>query len=606
MEIKKLSDKLINLIAAGEVVERPASVIKELVENSLDAGAKSVEIHIENGGKNFISVSDDGFGIPKDKLELAFERHATSKIQNDIFDINFFGFRGEALPSIAAVAKIVVESKHAKQDAYQAIFEYGKLNDIRPSARVCGTKIVVQDLFATTPVRLKFLKSDRSEVMTCTNLIKKLALANYEVSFKFYSDNNLVLGYYGADSCDERMKDVLGQEFVQNSIRINFENERIKMNGRVGYPTLNKGTAHYIFNFVNNRTVKDRFLLQIIRNAYVNLMPNGKYPQAVMFFQFPNSEVDVNIHPTKQEIRLVDEYYFKTLIQTEIRKMLKSVSIQSNTAIEEALHQSFASSHPPTSFVRGSKRVGHDSRYSAPSGNTIKKVDELYEKASSYKNSLKEENEILRRAEARFGVGATAMIGSIDAQNAPLGYAKCQIGDSYIVAENGENLIIVDQHAAHERINLEEFKKKVSFSDAQILAVPIVVKVNSTQEVDHLITHSYLFEKYGISFERNGALEILIRKLNKLVKADDAYELIDVFVCDESVDAEGIEEKLVWILGNIACKKSIKAGQKLSLEEMNALLRQMEKTQHASSCNHGRPTYITLSKERLAKLFERG
>lgn len=587
MAIRRLPERIINLIAAGEVIERPTSVVKELVENAIDAGSTEVTITLQNGGKDLISVSDNGSGIKDNEIELAFERHATSKVDDDnIFTPNFLGFRGEALPAIASIAEIIVETSH-KGIAYKYKFTNGKLTLKEPHSRKIGTKISVCNIFASIPVRLKFLKSNKAEIAACIDLVNRMAICYWQVKFVLIIDDKTVLNLNKAGNLSQRITQVIGQEFELNSTDINYKDAKIAIKGYIGLPTFNKATSQNIYIFINDRIIKDKNIAQVIRHSYQNLMPHTRYPVAILCLYLEPKAIDVNAHPTKQEVRFVDEAGLKSAIFNAIREALKEVGQKTSSAIEPVAISHF--SLPP-------RQESYNSFTREPQ-NTNGLFLEEPPRTFNYK--IVNSPPIPARQEKL-----------IEDSHQFLGQARCQIGLTYIVAEDDENIIIVDQHAAHERLNLEKYKNTIldnnSKHPAQALAIPLIINIEPAK-IDLLLEKSEYLRQFGFLVERHGYNEVAAREINSRLSISEAKNVI-IDLADliaESKDISMIENFFLEKFANVACKASIKAGQKLSLEEMNSLLRAMETTPNSAQCNHGRPTYIKISKKKLDSLFER-
>lgn len=597
-EIRKLSEKTINQIAAGEVVDRPLSVIKELVENSLDAEAKTVIIEIERGGRNLISVSDDGFGIRKEELSIAIERHATSKLEEeDIDNINFHGFRGEALPSIASVSELKIKSKNIHADsAWEVVVtDGGSQYEIIPASRRRGTVVEVKNLFCFTPNRLRFLKSEQHEIASTFDLLQKFALVHPTVAFKLVSDKKIIIDYPATQEpdfpCYERVLQVLGKEFAGNSITINAERDKIKIQGYISLPTLSrKATANY-FIYVNRRIIKDRHINAVVKVAYQGLIPQYRFPQIVLFIECDPYEVDVNIHPNKAEVRFKDEQKIKSMIVGAIRAAVATNNIKSstNTQIPSLNYLKSSVEVPPTHRELEEVRT----KLKPP---LINKYPEVKDRTQDAANKIEDKPEYKPH-----------QVELIE-KSYPMGFAKCQIGDSYIIAEANNEMLIIDQHAAHERIVLEKMKKQLFAGRliSQHLLLPEVIEIGAAA-TDMLLSLKEKINKFGFSFDRNGLSQIIVREVPELFKHLDINQLFLDLV--DLLEVEGVhshlEGKLLHIISNIACKRSIKFGRKMTIEEMNALLREMENTPFSNQCNHGRPTFTKLSIKEIEKIFER-
>ncbi len=614
MVIRVLDQNLINQIAAGEVIERPASVLKELVENSLDAGAKKIEVSIEGGGKNYLSVSDDGKGIAKEELPIALERHATSKLpDNDLFNISFLGFRGEALPSIGSVAKLKITSRlQDGDDAWKITVNGGKKGEVEPASGNKGTKVEVSDLFYTTPARLKFLKNDSSEAAQCADMLNRIALANPNISFGFYSDGKKKFSY---DSCQgelfdarlTRISDVMGKEFSENSLAVAAENDFCKISGFVGLPTYNKANSLSEFLFVNNRPVRDKLILGAIKGAYQDVMPAGRYPACVIFIEIAPMYVDVNVHPTKAEVRFYDNGAVRGLIVKAIRNAL---DLGANKSIESGglshllgdslerfeqpkyedkeyrtpQYSGFYAAENQHTFRRPSFSIGKN--YSAP------KVDFLKELKNDYSVRIADEPE--QKTLEHVG---------------ELGLAKAQFHNTYIISQTEDAIVIVDQHAAHERITMEKMKHNLEQhkkAQTQMLLIPEVVDL-SLSEKEALLALRENMAFLGLVFEEFGNTAVLVRETPALLGETDVKKLVKDLAeqAAEWGDGYALSDKIHHICATIACHGSVRAGRTLNIEEMNHLLREMEQTEHSGQCNHGRPTYVKIKLKDIEKLFER-
>ena len=617
MSIRVLPSNLINQIAAGEVIERPASVIKELVENALDADAHKIEITLTAGGKNLIIVSDDGCGMSAEELALAVERHATSKLPSDnLFDINFFGFRGEALPSIASVARLTIISRQKEAESgWQISVNGGEKGDLQPAAANIGTRIEVRDLFYTTPARLKFLKSDAAETGQCIDTIQRIALAHPDVAFYVYCDGKkrLALNICTGEpqiAAQTRITDVLGTEFAKNSVSINAQNEFCRIHGCVSLPTYHKANSLAEFLFVNNRPVRDKLILGAIKGAYQDMMMAGRYPICTVFIDVKPMYVDVNVHPTKAEVRFYDNGAVRGLLVSAIRQALGAGGRHSaNTgSLEHLLAQhtekssfydnnqsDLTAASPQSNFLYESPAL-KNTRYAATYG-----IHGSHARRSAYNApelmhdfSLRTPEEPLPQTIEEVG---------------ELGLAKAQFHNTYIIAQTEDSLIIVDQHAAHERITMEKMKQamaKHEHQPSQMLLLPEVVDL-SLSEKSALLEYTETLADLGLDIEEFGNTAVLVRAIPALLGDTDVQTLIKDLAAEISEwgSAYALSDKIHHICATIACHGSVRAGRALNIEEMNRLLRDMEKTEHSGQCNHGRPTYVKIKLEDMEKLFER-
>ncbi len=600
MTIRVLPSNLVNQIAAGEVVERPASVVKELVENALDAKATAVEVYLSEGGKTQITVVDNGSGMTAEELALAVERHATSKLPDDnLFNICYFGFRGEALPSIGSVARMIITTRRAGDDnGWKIEIDGGKKSDVLPAAYTRGTRIEVRDLFYAAPARLKFLKTAAAEAVHCGDVLQRIALANPEVGFTFYVDGRKKF-YYPAATGDlfeariERLGAVMGREFRDNAILIDAARENLRISGYVSLPTLNKANSLSQFLFVNNRPVRDKLLLGAIRGAYQDVLAAGRYPMCALFFDLPPEDVDVNVHPAKAEVRFYDNNLVRGLLVSSIRNALARASGKtSNTldlsriAVAEPVAEVETLNEP--AFVPAPIKLGNYQSVNLGGGRRQSDLPDL-----EYKFSLKTE--------------PVPTPDAID-EAGPLGLARAQFNDTYIISQTPESLIIVDQHAAHERIVMEKLKEGLSEHRpaSQMLLIPEIVELSAAEKTRILEAAADL-AKLGLDVEEFGPSAVIVREIPALLGEVDVQKLIMDLAEQMAEWGSGFElrEKLHLVCATMACHGSVRAGRRLNIEEMNRLLRDMEQTPHSGQCNHGRPTYVELKIKDIAKLFDR-
>ena len=593
MEIRRLPENLINQIAAGEVIERPASALKELIENSIDAKATQIDIVLNDGGKTLISVSDNGIGIEKNHIVLAVERHATSKLPtNDLNKIEFLGFRGEALPSIAAVSQLNIQTKSNKsEDAWALDVVAGKFNDIYPSPRQLGTIISVKNLFFATPARLKFLKSSNLERSYCQQIVLKQALVNPKIGFRLQADGKELLNIKPESviNSDEyvlnRIRNILGKSFADEAIKINnsktFKNQNfLKIDGFIGLPTLNKSNYSQQYLFINGRSIQDRNLSGAIRAAYRDTLPKGRFPIFCLFIDVPPEFIDVNVHPGKTEVRFEDNAIIRSLIVGSISRELNIHSSQTSSELSKQAIEKF---------------------------NTYNeiKVNDNYEKVQSFfsKND--------------FGPSVKPISKNNDLQDQrlddqdkdfPLGVALAQFSKNYIISRNSQGIVIVDQHAAHERLVLEKMKaaRENKSIEKQILLLPEVINLDPTP-LEMIIENVDLLSEIGFEIEPFGEGMIIVREVPSLLGDADIKQIIIDLGDDLSSSGLPISyiAKIDLILGNIACHRSVRSGRVLNENEMNQLLREMENTPNSGQCNHGRPTSISLSLKDIENLFNR-
>jgi DNA mismatch repair protein MutL len=617
MKLHILSPTTINRIAAGEVIERPASAVKELVENAIDAGSTKIDVVINNGGRNFISVTDDGKGMSSDDLELCIERHATSKLSDDdLFDINFLGFRGEALPSIGSIARMSITSRQrGSSDAWILKIDGGDKSPIQPASLSGGTKIEVRDLFFATPVRLKFLKTERTETLYIQDVIEKLAMAYPEVSFTLKDEKKTLVNTNQDGDLLSRLSDIIGKDFGANSIPLAVEREGVKLSGYIGLPTFNKGSAASQYLFVNKRPVKDKFLMGVIRVAYQDFLARERYPVVALFLELENGEVDVNVHPTKAEVRFRDQGIIRGMIIGALKASLSTAGHRASTTVSQAALNSFT---PPKANVAHFPRPafsavsqGFPDYFPAPVEETSLSDKEVADfKLPSFHNN--------NASQQLFDGEITSL--SMRPQNTfenelepprnnnPLGIARCQLHGTYIVSQTATGIVIVDQHAAHERLVYERMKESLAKSGVktQRLLIPEIVELDAL-EIDRLMEKQADLKALGLVIEKFGNNAIIVRETPALLGEVDAQGLIKNLANDMEEYGEilSIQEGLEHVCGTMACHSSVRAGRQLNTHEMNTILREMEATPYSGQCNHGRPTYVELKLHDIEKLFGR-
>jgi DNA mismatch repair protein MutL len=612
MTIKVLPQNLINQIAAGEVVERPSSAVKELVENSIDAGADRVEISVVDGGKSLISITDNGRGMSADELELSIIRHATSKLEDeDLTNIKFLGFRGEALPSIASVSRLSITSKQEKEDeAWQIKVEGGRNLGLQPAPLSRGTRIEVRDLFFATPARLKFLKSDRAENSAVIDVINRLAMAHPEVSF-FLDDGKkrkIKLNSSQSEIFEARLKrlsDIIGRDFADNAIKIDADREGVKLTGYAGLPTYNRGNSLAQYLFVNGRPVKDKFFHGCLRAAYQDVISHNRYPVVALFLDVPTNQLDVNVHPAKTEVRFTDQGNIRGLIIGAIKNALADAGHRASTTVGVGLlgqvnqtphSYNFQGSYKPRP---SSFQVNQNFEASAPL------AQELCEEQVSLP---KFEGEISARVDEPVVVNPET--GEVVEQNQfPLGVARGQIHETYIVSQTKDGMVIVDQHAAHERLVYEDIKYQIESKNVktQMMLIPEVVELDNLR-ADLLDAKKEEIAAFGLVLEAFGDGAVVIREVPALIGDRDVKSLVKNIADDilQWGEAISLNDKLHNICATMACHGSVRSGRRMNAMEMNHLLRQMEKTPNSGQCNHGRPTYIELKLKDVEKMFERG
>ena len=594
--VRRLSETTVNRIAAGEVIERPASVVKELVENAIDAGASRVEIVVNGGGRGFIAVSDDGTGMSQDDLALAIERHATSKLNDDdLTDIATLGFRGEALPSIGAVARLRIVTRQAGADsAWEIRVEGGRIAGPEPAARGQGTTVEVADLFFATPARLKFLKSERSENGAVSDMVKRLAMAHPEVGFALSFDGRASLAYesQAGDLFDARLRRlgaVMGRAFQDNAVPVEAMREEHSLTGYTGLPTLNRPTNQGQYLFVNGRPVKDRLLLGAIRGAYQDVLAGNRHPMVALFLELPPRQVDVNVHPAKAEVRFRDSQLVRGLIVSALRHALADAGHRASTTVADDTLAKIRPMEAPSPHLFAERRP-FVSRGMA-------------EAASAYHAPLQDDYAPAGRVEM-----AEAGQGEPGPQSFPLGAARGQVHETYIVAQTGDGIVIVDQHAAHERLVYERMKAQLSDRAVgrQLLLLPEVVEL-SEDAVDRLADRAHELAELGLALERFGPGAVVVREVPALLGESDIRGLVEDLADELAAfdEALSLKDKLADVCGTMACHGSVRAGRRLNTAEMNALLREMETTPNSGQCNHGRPTYVELKLADIERLFGR-
>ena len=612
--IRRLPDSLVNRIAAGEVVERPASAVKELVENAIDAGAKRIDVVMRDGGRALISVSDDGHGMTGDEMHLAIERHATSKLPGeDLLDIRSLGFRGEALPSIAAVSRLSLTSRSKDADtAWKIIVEGGVLTPAAPAAHDRGTLVEVRDLFFATPARLKFLKAARTEFGHAIDIVNRLAMAHPEISFSL-SDGSRVALRHGATNGDlfarrlARLSQIMGQEFSTNALEIDAERDGITLTGHAGLPTLNRRTSSHQFFFVNGRPVRDKQLLGAVRGAYMDFLAHDRHPLLALFLTVPAAAVDVNVHPAKTEVRFREPGVVRGLIVGALKHALAAAGHRSaTTASNQALGalQATTASGPGMPFAAAAQGAWGQMPPRPGPG--------LMSRAGQYQapppfaaggSNLPELN-----AAPGAAPGAADTDAGAAAEAFPLGAARAQLHATYIVAQSSDGIVIVDQHAAHERLVYEEMKAAMADDGIkrQILLIPEVVELEEPA-VDRLLARAEELAEIGLLLEGFGTGAIVVREVPAAIGDGDVQGLVRDLADEltELGEALALKDRLADVCGTMACHGSVRAGRRLSGDEMNALLRQMEATPHSGQCNHGRPTYVELKLADIEKLFGR-
>ena len=613
MSVKRLSENVINQIAAGEVIERPASVVRELLDNAVDAGAKRIDVVTAGGGKNLIRITDNGQGMSKEDLELAVQRHCTSKLGSDLTDIRTLGFRGEALPSIGSVARLSITTRQRGSDsAWTVSVDGGKEYPIKPAALSEGTVVEVADLFFATPARLKFLKTERAEANAITEVVKRLVLAHPEIHFSLSGSDRQALDYPGLHSEDrllKRITQVLGTEFADNALEIDAEREGVRLYGYAALPTFNRGNPQHQYLYVNGRPVKDKQLTGAIRGAYMDFLPRYRHPVLALYIEIDPKLVDVNVHPAKAEVRFRDAGLVRGLIVGALKEAIVGGGQRASSEGAEAMLARFRS-EPSGTAQAGSTKFGnyrtpppanHDWRTSPnrPNEPGASNQPGFAEQAQSKFEVTEQPSADLRSNE---------QLESSDVQSLPLGAARAQLHENYIVAQTDDGIVIVDQHAAHERLVYERMKAQLAENgvSGQILLIPDVVDLPE-EDVSRLLEFSEEFSRCGLQIEPFGNGAVAVRETPAILGEVDTHALLRDLV-DEIAEWGGsslVGEKIDHVAATMACHGSVRSGRRLRGEEMNALLRDMEATPNSGQCNHGRPTYIELKLSDIERLFGR-
>jgi len=614
MSIRRLPEHLVNRIAAGEVVERPASALKELVENAIDAGATRIAVRLVAGGSELIEVIDDGCGMVPFEMRLALERHATSKLPEALWKegaieaVTTLGFRGEALPSIASVARLVLESRVRGQEGWALTVDNGRIEGEGPAALPPGTRIRVEGLFARVPARRKFLRSERAEYASCLDVVKRLAMARPELGFSVEHDGRRTLAVQPGESRPDRVAGLTDRALVENSVGVDMIREGYVLGGVAGLPTFNRGVADHQYLFVNGRPVKDRLLVGAVRGAYAEMLARDRHPVVALFLEVPASEVDVNVHPAKTEVRFREPALVRGLIVSGLRRALDEAGHRSAQRPNEAALEMWQTEN--SSQERGGGPFGEPEWWRGPTtGDLLADIPSsaTHAETVAHTSSVREYRPTflapLPQARAE---PATAPVP--DATAHPLGVARGQVARTYIVAEAEDGLVLVDQHAAHERLVLERMRRAMANGGvaSQALLLPEVVELDEPG-CDRLEGRAAELSEFGLDLERFGPRAMLVRAVPAALGKGDIHGLV-IDLADELAsfdEALSLKEKLDHIAATMACHGSVRAGRVLSVAEMNALLREMEVTPHSGQCNHGRPTWVKLAHGDIEKLFGR-
>ncbi|MEE2525366.1 DNA mismatch repair endonuclease MutL [Hyphobacterium sp. HN65] len=601
--IRRLSPETVNRIAAGEVVERPASVIKELVENALDARARHIEIFAEQGGLARLTVTDDGIGMDAETLALSIERHATSKLPvsdggDDLLNISTMGFRGEALPSIGSIARLaIVTQARGQSDAYALSVEGGKCSGVKPAPAfgLGGTRIDVRDLFYATPARLKFMKTERAESNAIADTVRRLALSRSDVGFSLTLDGRSRLSLRaetGEDARRKRLSAILGSDFGENALEIDQERDGVRMTGLASLPTFNRGSAQHQYLFVNGRPVRDKLLGGAVRGAYQDFLARDRHPVVALYVDLPSDQVDVNVHPAKAEVRFRDPGLVRGLIVGSLRHALAGAGHRASTtvagfALGRARAEGAMAGQPHHAMAAWG-------RPAAPESGTLVGERSARVEPDFIRPDVPTAEELADQPSA--------------AADLPLGVARAQVHETYVIAQTQDGMVIVDQHAAHERLVYERMKKMMAETGVtrQSLLVPEIVDLDAA-ECERVLSRAEELAEMGLVVEGFGANSIAVREVPALLGKLNVQGLIRDLADDlaEFDAALSLKEKLEEVVGTMACHGSVRSGRRLTGEEMNALLREMEATPHSGQCNHGRPTYVELKLADIERLFGR-
>jgi len=596
MKIRRLAEGTINRIAAGEVVERPASVVKELVENALDAGARRIEIATSNGGADLILVEDDGEGMVAGDLSVAVERHATSKLprigaDDDLTSISTLGFRGEALPSIGAVARLSLTSRTADSEAHEIRVSGGAVSGPSPAGfrapGQSGTRVEVRELFFATPARLKFLKSARSEDLATLDIVKRLAMSRPDVAFVLTMDGRRAFNLEAEPDLFEgrlkRLSQIMGRDFADNAAKVDVVRENLAISGFAGLPTYNRANAQMQFLFVNGRPVRDKLLVGAVRGAYADFLARDRHPALALFLECDPSFVDVNVHPAKTEVRFRDAGLVRGLIVSSLKSALAEAGHRASTTVAGA---ALAALRPRSSAPYYQQDYSHRPGLSDPA-------------RSFYAPLLSPDAAPAARIEEPQAAPSPQL---------PLGVARAQLHETYVVAQTEDGIVIVDQHAAHERLVYERMKKALENGGVarQPLLIPEIVELDPA-EVTRVASRAEELAELGLVIEPFGPDAVMVREMPAILGKADIKALVRDLADDiaETGKALSLKERLEEVAGTLACHTSVRAGRRLNAEEMNALLREMEATPHSGQCNHGRPTYVELKLSDIERLFGR-
>lgn len=597
-EIRRLPENLVNRIAAGEVVERPSSALKEVVENAIDAGANRIAIKLVDGGLTSLEVTDDGCGMSPEEMALALERHATSKLPNEAIEqVATLGFRGEALPSIASVARFTLESRpHGAEQGWKRVVDHGEIRDEGPAALPPGTRVRIENLFGKIPARRKFLRTPRSEYAACKDVVQRLAMARPDIAITLDHGDRRIFGLQAGEGLANRVAQLVARELKDNGVAIDLERGAMRLTGIAGLPTYNRGIADHQYLFVNGRPVKDRLLTGAVRGAYADMLARDRHAVLALFLELPCEDVDVNVHPAKSEVRFRDAQGVRGFIVSGLRQALATGdkrSAQSPDAGAMARWQQEPVREEPAAALR-SMFSGRD--WSAPQ-------QRVAEASAAWRGV---EADVMAQPQGRAEEAAPVTQAT---DEYPLGIARGQVANTYIVAEAKDGLVLVDQHAAHERLVLERLREagaEEAVARSQALLIPEVVELDETS-CDRLEDAAPKLAEHGLAIERFGPSAMLVRSLPHAIARTDPEKLLRDIDDDLALNGEALllGEKLDLVLATMACHGSVRAGRVLRVDEMNSLLREMERTPRSGQCNHGRPTWVKLSMDDVEKLFGR-
>jgi len=605
-EIRRLPESLINRIAAGEVVERPAAALKELVENAIDAGARRVAVKLVEGGLDRIEVTDDGCGMSADAMAIALERHATSKLPDEAIEqVTTLGFRGEALPSIASVSRLTLESReHGARDGWRRVIDHGVLVEEGPAALPPGTRVRVENLFAKVPARRKFLRTPRSEYAACLDVIRRLAMARPEIAFTLEHGDRRVIATQADEALADRVAGIVARELKDNAVAIDCERPGpggpMRLTGIAGLPTYNRGVADHQYLFVNGRPVKDRLLVGAVRGAYSDMLARDRHAVLALFLEIAPEDVDVNVHPAKTEVRFRDANGVRGFIVSGLRQALSTGDRRSAQSPDAAAMGRWQQEPAQNEIAPALRSIFAGRDWTGPR-------QQVAEARAAWRGL---ESDVLTAPEAEPS-GRAEEAAPVDHGDRvyPLGVARGQVANTYIVAEAKDGLVLVDQHAAHERLVLERLRAAGAGEAAarsQALLVPDVVELDEV-DCDRLEQAADSLARFGLTIERFGPAAMLVRAMPHALGKGDPAALLRDLADDIAKHGEALllEEKIEHVLATMACHGSVRAGRVLRVDEMNALLREMERTPRSGQCNHGRPTWVKLSMHDVEKLFGR-